>query len=194
MLRLDLQFYALFMTVLCGAFLGGLADVLRVARGYYRPGRVLGALADLAFWTVATAAVSGALFYGNWGQIRLYVLVGLLAGIGLYFWLAGPTVRGLTRLLLRALSWLGRLLVWVVVRLLWAPVALAAGFTWNLVSRAGRLLLRLLTGLLGGLLMRLFWPLRRLYRWTRLRYLLCKRRVKRRLRDWILGPPRRRRR
>ncbi|MFZ5817497.1 MAG: spore cortex biosynthesis protein YabQ [Bacillota bacterium] len=197
MQRLELQFYAFFMIVLSGIALGFLFDLLRALRGYYQPNRWVAAAGDLLFWGAATVVIAGGLFFGNWGEFRFYVLVGMLLGLGLYYWLASPVILGMLRGLLRLITWILDLLWMLVLRLVWAPlVALANLLTW-----VGRLLWgwgrALLGGVwdalesLGGWLVR---PLIRPYRCARLRYLLAKRRVKRTLRRWLLGPSRPRRR
>jgi spore cortex biosynthesis protein YabQ len=191
--RLDLQFYAFFMILLCGAVLGLLFDLLRVARGHYQPNRLIAALADLLFWSVATVALSGALFYGNWGELRFYVLVGLLLGLGLYYWLASPLVMDMARLVLRVLEWLANLVATLVLKLVWAPLVWIAGLLWSGLLTLWRWLQALGVGLwrllirLGGWLLT---PLIGPYRFMKLHYLLTKRRWKRRLRHWLLGPPR----
>lgn len=183
MQRVDLQFYAFFMTTLSGMVFGVLFDVLRVLRGYYRPGRWLAALADLLFWGAATLALAVGLFMGNWGEFRFYVLLALLLGLGLYHWLASPAVVALLYSLLRFLTWL--------LELLWAPVVALA----TLLVNTGRLLWKAALTLAGaaarilwGLFRRFSRPLVRPYRWAKLHYLLTKRRVKRTLRRWLLGP------
>lgn len=194
MLRLDLQFYAFFMIILCGAVLGLLFDLLRVARGHFRPNRLVSAAADLLFWGVATVALSGALFYGNWGEVRFYVLVALLLGVGVYYWLASPVIMALARLIIAVLEWLVNLVATLVLKLVWAPVVFAAGLLWATAQTLWRW-----TAGLGMFLWRilgawLFRPLRGPFRWLKLHYLLAKRRFKRRLRHLLLGPPRPRRR
>lgn|GEM_PF-402538 len=192
MQRLDLQFYAFYMCVLCGAVLGTLFDLLRVARGHYRPNVWLGAAADLLFWAVGTLALTSALFFGNWGEIRFYVIVGLLLGVGLYYWLASPVVRWLCQALIDAFEWVLNLIATLVMRLLVAPVVWVAGLAWagaqtlaGWLQGLGRWLWRLIEGLGAWLLEPLVGP----YRFMKLHYLLTKRRIKRRLRHWLLGPP-----
>ncbi|HYG60921.1 MAG TPA: spore cortex biosynthesis protein YabQ [Symbiobacteriaceae bacterium] len=197
MQQIDLQFYSFFTLLLCGAVLGLLFDLLRVARGHYRPNALVAAAVDLLFWGVATLAFSSALFYGNWGEIRFYVVVALSLGIGLYYWLASPLVIELVRLFLALLEWTANLIATLVLRLVWAPLVFMAGLVWGglltlwrwLTALAGTLLE--LLDRLGHWLMR---PLNGPYRYARLHYLLAKRRVKRRLRHWLLGPPRPRQR
>lgn len=192
MQRLDLQFYGFFMSVLCGAVLATLFDLLRVARGYYRPNLLLGAASDLLFWAVATLALSSALFYGNWGEIRYYVVVALLLGIGLYYWLASPLVQALYRTVFGILEWMADLIATLIMRLIVTPVLWIAGLAWAGAQTLARWLLALgkwLWRLLDGLGSWLFSPLIGPYRFMKLHYLLTKRRLKRRLRHWLLGPP-----
>jgi len=172
MLRMELQFYALFVTILSGVGLGLLFDLLRAVRGFLRPGPVLAALGDLAYWVAATAMLGAGLFLGNWGEYRFYVLVGLLGGLGLYYWLASPTVLWLAHGLLRVLAWLLHLFWTLVLRLLWYPLVAAVRFLYAAGLRMAAWLGRRLV---------------RPYRWLRLRYLLAKRRWRRALRRWLQG-------
>lgn len=189
---LELQLYSFFMVTLSGVAFGLLFDLLRALRRHFRPNPWVGALGDLIFWAAATAAVSAGLFHGNWGELRFYVLVSLLLGLGGYLWLASPVVLGLLSLLLRALQWLVRGLVSLVLRVVWLPLVTLAG----LIGRTALLLYRWLIGLLTGVsnlasrvLLWLLRPLVRPYRLLRLQYLLLKRRWRRRR----TGPPRGRR-
>lgn len=195
--RLDLQFYGFFMIVLCGAVLGTLFDLLRVARGHYRPNAWLAAAADLLFWAVATVALSGGLFYGNWGDRRFYVIVALLLGLGLYYWLASPVVMGIYRALIAVIEWFFDLIATLLMRLIVAPVLWIAGLAWagiktlaGWAEALGQGIWRLMVRLGLWLLEPLVGP----YRFMKLHYLLAKRRLKRRLRHWLLGPPGGRRR
>lgn len=197
MQRLELQFYSFFTIVLCGAVLGLLFDLLRATRGRYRPNPWLGALADLLFWAVATAAIVGSLFFGNWADLRFYVVVGTLLGIGLYYWLASPVVIYLVHQILGFVEWLIDLVCTLFLRLIWAPVLAVCMLIWGAARLLWQWARRLCEGiwrLLSGLAMWLARPLNGPYRCLRLRYLLTKRRWKRRLREWLLGPQRPRRR
>jgi spore cortex biosynthesis protein YabQ len=181
------------MFTLCGALLGMLFDLLRVARGHYRPNVVVGAVADLMFWGVATLALASTLFAGNWGDRRFYVVIALLSGLLLYYWLAGPFVRDVAQLVIDTVEWLVNLLVSLVLRLVWAPIVFLAGLVWGGVLTLGRWALAIgkaLWRLLDRLGLWIMTPFIGPYRFMRLHYLLTKRRVKRRLRHWLLGPPR----
>lgn len=190
MLQVQLQFYSLFMVVLCGIGMGVLYELLRVGRAYYQPGLVMGAVADLLFWVLGGLFLGAGLFVGTWGATRVYVLVSLLAGLGLYFFLASPIVSRLLWNLLRFLDWLWSLLVTLADRLVWRPIR----WLGQLLLALGLELLGMVKGLSKGLLRLLEWLFRPLvrgpYRFLRLHYLLTKRRWKRWLRQKLLGPPR----
>lgn len=188
MLQVQLQFYSLFMVVLCGIGMGVLYELLRVGRAYYQPGLVMGAVADLLFWVVGVLFLGAGLFAGTWGSTRVYVLVSLLLGLGLYYFLASPVVSGLLWNLLRFLDWLWALLVTLVDRLVWRPLCWLGRLLWVLGKDLWTLFHRLGKGSLR-LLEWLFRPLvRGPYRFLRLHYLLTKRRWKRWLRHKLLGP------
>jgi spore cortex biosynthesis protein YabQ len=46
---------------------------------------MLTSLADLLYWLLATLVVFAGLLFGNWGEVRLYVFLGLSAGVLLYY-------------------------------------------------------------------------------------------------------------
>lgn len=185
MLKLDLQFYAFFVTILCGAVLGLLFDVLRVVRAHYRPNMLATSAADMLFWGVATLALSSGMFYANWAELRFYVVVGIVLGIALYLWLASQVVRFTIRLVIQVLEWIVATLVMLFMRLVWDPVKglvlllwaalqLLAGWVLTVFAFLWRLLFRLVS-FLGR-------PLIGPYRCCKLHYLLWKRRMRRRFR------------
>ncbi len=84
MQSLTSQFYAFLVTILAGVIIGILFDFYRVVRGLVRPRKVFTHLGDLTFWVVSTLVIFFLLLVGNWGEMRFYVFIGILAGIGLY--------------------------------------------------------------------------------------------------------------
>jgi len=103
LVSLGFQFQAFCITIAAGVAVGILFDVYRVLRGLTGPGRFFTCLGDLLFWALAVSVVFAFLIYGNWGEVRLYVFLGLISGAGLYFRFGSrPLLRfliGLTRLL-----------------------------------------------------------------------------------------------
>jgi spore cortex biosynthesis protein YabQ len=188
LLKLDLQFYAFFMVIVVGAVLGLMFDMLRVMRGHYRPNAVVGAAADLLFWVVATMAITGGLFFGNWGELRFYVLVGTLLGVGLYYLLASSLVMAFAHMVIRVFEWLVDLLVTIIMRMVWAPLLWLGALLWSVGKILWRWVVALFSGISFALVRILGWifrPFRGPYRYGKLHYLLTKRRLLRWLRRWL---------
>jgi hypothetical protein len=87
--------------------------VLRFRRGWHD-------LTDLLAPLLGAAVVVTALALSNWGEIRLWAVVGLAMGYGLWRWLAAPFV------------W--RMLVWAN-----RTACRLCGWTWSPVHHGGRL-------------------------------------------------------
>ncbi len=188
---MELQFYAFFMVVLSGVALGLLFDLLRAMRGYYRPNRWVAAIGDLLFWGAAVVVFASGLFLGNWGDFRFYVLVALCAGLGLYYWLASPVLLALMHMILRLVTWLLDFVWLLVLKLVWVPVLAFISLLWRIALTLWDWTYRLLNlvwnllDLVGHWLSR---PLIKPLRCVKLRYLLLKRKVRRKLRRLFMGP------
>lgn len=111
MAALDLQMFMFLVAVLIGMATGLLFDLLRLWRRLCRPGRVAGHVGDAAFAAVATLVVAAGLLFINWVQIRVFVVLGLAAGAGLYLHLASPLVL---RFLLRLVALMARSAGWTL--------------------------------------------------------------------------------
>ena len=79
------QARAFFITIAIGAVVGFCFDYYRVIRRIYRIKTVGTYVGDTLFWLVTTVIVFISLLWGNWGEMRLYVLIGLGSGALLYF-------------------------------------------------------------------------------------------------------------
>jgi spore cortex biosynthesis protein YabQ len=185
----ELQFYSFFVVVLAGVLLGFCFDLLRAVRGFCSPSGCLAATGDLAYWALATAILALALFLGAWGEPRLFMAVGILLGLAGYYYLASRTTLRLARFVLRTLAWALRLVRDLVLHAVIRPLRLLAALLLTLLRRVWSWLRWLGSLALAGLewVGILCWrPLRRFGRLCRLKYLLAKRRIKRRLRAWLL--------
>ncbi|MBP2628262.1 MAG: spore cortex biosynthesis protein YabQ [Firmicutes bacterium] len=82
------------ITIMTGMLLGVLFDCYRVLRGTFSPKRLVTWFTDLLYWLVATAIVFIALVFSNWGELRFYVFIGILSGLGVYYnWLSLYAIR-----------------------------------------------------------------------------------------------------
>lgn len=88
------QIRAFAATIVTGAAASFCYDYYRVVRGVFRLKKIGTCLGDLLFWMVTTAVVFLMLLWGNWGELRLYVFIGLGLGALIYFRLfSGPVSR-----------------------------------------------------------------------------------------------------
>lgn len=78
------QFYAFVVTIVMGFTMGALFDVYKVSKGIIRPGKVAGYAGDMLFWLISTLTVFLLLLIGNWGEIRMYVVIGVVIGVVVY--------------------------------------------------------------------------------------------------------------
>lgn len=97
----EVQLSAIFVIFFAGIVLGLSYDLYRIFRGRLRPGP-LDWLFDLLFWIIVTPIMMTLIFYGNWGDLRVYVLVTMVLGAVFYFRILSSTVRSWARLLGRA--------------------------------------------------------------------------------------------
>lgn len=188
---MDLQFYSFFLVILTGIALGLLFDLVRSFRFQWRPGIWVGAVYDFLFWLLATLALAVGLFYGNWGEIRFYVVVGVLIGLLLYEWMASFVMLAILRWILTCLERSIKFSSWII----WTPLLFAVRFLWEALYTLFTWFQALLDGVWRVLLFPVGWLLRPLngpYRCLRLYYLLAKRRWKRLLRH-RLGLPKQKR-
>lgn len=111
-MSLSVQFTTLGLMLACGLGIGLLFDLYRVLAHELRFPRWLIPLLDLAYWALAAGLVFRMLLIGNFGQVRLFVFLGLFAGYTVYFLL-------LSRVSVRFILFLIRLvekLVFFIVR------------------------------------------------------------------------------
>lgn len=115
------QFYAFVVTILMGLIIGVFFDLYRVTKRLVRPGRVFRYLGDVLFWVICTFTVFFMLLVGNWGEIRLYVIIGVLVGTSVYIkffsgfviWLLDKIFNIITRIVVFAGKTLG--ITWMII-------------------------------------------------------------------------------
>jgi len=91
---LQTQFVTMGMMLLGGLSLGGLFDLYRVLASQLRAPRYAYYLLDLVFWLVGTLLIFKLLYVSNLGQVRMFVFLGLLIGVALYFlWFSRAVIR-----------------------------------------------------------------------------------------------------
>ncbi|OPZ73699.1 MAG: Spore cortex protein YabQ (Spore_YabQ) [Firmicutes bacterium ADurb.Bin456] len=142
------QFFAFAATFAGGLGAGFLYNYyceLRRAFGFKKWGTILG---DIVFWLITTLMIFAVLLRGNWGEVRLYVFVGLFLGACCYYWLLSAAVSRFLRFKFRVMqkTWqllvraLGIILTAVLFpfRLIALVVSFPLGFLGGLLKKAGK--------------------------------------------------------
>jgi spore cortex biosynthesis protein YabQ len=88
LVSLDVQLYMLFVFVITGIALGVVFDAYRSLRRVFKIRGVLTHLLDLILWITWIFLMGWGMLFGNWGDLRLYVFVGIGIGLFIYFQLA----------------------------------------------------------------------------------------------------------
>lgn len=91
------QARAFLITIGIGATAGFCFDYYRVIRRTCRLKKLGTYVGDAVFWLVTTVIVFICLLWGNWGEVRLYVLIGLGLGALFYFNLLSRPVSRVIR-------------------------------------------------------------------------------------------------
>ncbi len=82
---LSAQLYAFAITILAGASSGLIFDGYRLLRSVLRPGVWSTAVMDLFFWLVLAPVLTIYLLMANWGELRFYVVIGVVLGLAFYY-------------------------------------------------------------------------------------------------------------
>jgi spore cortex biosynthesis protein YabQ len=87
--HVNVQLSSILITLLAGMIFGVFFDCYRVFRGKImgkkgRSASGLNFISDLVFWGMMFILITPIIFWGTWLELRLYVWLLILAGIGLY--------------------------------------------------------------------------------------------------------------
>lgn len=78
------QAYLFVMFILNGVLIGILFDVFRILRKSFKTSDFITYIEDITFWVLAGSLTLYFIFYFNSGEIRLYILIGIVLGISIY--------------------------------------------------------------------------------------------------------------
>ena len=107
-MSLQTQWITMATMVGSGLILGVALDAYRVLKERFHLRGWVVSLVDLLYWVAAASLVFHLLVWSNWGELRFYVFVAVLAGFWIYFsWFSGGVFRFL-RWLLQGLERLGK--------------------------------------------------------------------------------------
>jgi spore cortex biosynthesis protein YabQ len=135
-----------------GALLGVFLDVYRVlARRFALRGWPI-SLIDLLFWVSAACFVFGILLWSNWGEMRFYIMLAIIAGILFYLWLFTKTVTNILTKLLQFVEWFISKLIRLIEVVLYRPVVRLIHFLWCVVRSIFLFIWKIITKVLLWLL------------------------------------------
>jgi spore cortex biosynthesis protein YabQ len=81
-------------------------------------------LLDIVYWSVATVMVFYVLYHSNYGQVRIYVFIGLCLGTAIYFTLISSTMVRIIKTVIEGIKKLIRLLLRLFDLLIVTPILL----------------------------------------------------------------------
>jgi spore cortex biosynthesis protein YabQ len=117
---LHIQFLTLSLMAASGVLLGVGFDIMDLLTRQFHLRRWITALMDLGYWLISTLFVFQVLVYANEGQVRVFVFIGLLVGVIVYYYLLSRIVRFIIEWiltqLLRLLHIISRVIYTLVIR------------------------------------------------------------------------------
>ena len=148
-MSLHVQFLTLSLMAGSGIVLGIGFDTIEVLTRVFKLRRVTTAVMDIAYWIIATLFVFQVLVYANDGQFRLFIFLGLIAGVVIYFYVCSHTVRALVdwllRLFIRLFKWTNRVIHVLIINPLlyvYRLLRIGAGFLRAVSIFLGRIVLQ----------------------------------------------------
>ncbi|MFC4098288.1 spore cortex biosynthesis protein YabQ [Paenibacillus xanthanilyticus] len=162
-MSLSVQWMTMAAMLLSGIGMGVVFDGYRVVSDELKISRWWIPVFDLLYWIAATIIVFQVLSASNEGEVRTYVFIGLLLGIGAYYWLFSKIVvrlvHGLIRLVRALIDLAIKLFVIFVVRPLLFLYKLAKVLLAFLLA-AAMFLLKIMVQLVRPIGLLLWWMVR----------------------------------
>lgn len=78
------QLYSFIVFILVGFLIGLLFDMFRISRRTFKTSDIVTSIEDILFWILSGLLIIFSLFKFNNGDIRVYIIIGLIAGISIY--------------------------------------------------------------------------------------------------------------
>lgn len=138
---LSQQAIAFLWSVVLGALLGVVYDFFRVGRILWRRGAVWVFLEDLLFSFMGAALTAFCLTLTNYGQVRLFLLIGEFLGFLLYFFTLGVFVATIARTLSCIFRWFWKRfleLMMKIMKISKKPFIFFSGWFRILITKLGR--------------------------------------------------------
>jgi spore cortex biosynthesis protein YabQ len=116
-----------------GALLGVFLDVYRIlTRRFTLRGWPI-SMIDLLFWVSSACFVFAVLLWSNWGEMRFYIMLAIIAGILFYLLLLTKPVSHVLTKLLQFVEWVITKLIQLVEFVIYRPLVRLCSLFWRIV-------------------------------------------------------------
>ncbi len=135
---LNVQLYAFATILIAGASTGLLFDFYRLLRSWLQPGTISTVIMDLFFWLVLAPMLIIYILMANWGELRFYVLIGIILGLAFYYLIFSKIV---IRIILGVTSIIGKIISFImgiVFIIIGWPIRLLQDLSFGLITRKRR--------------------------------------------------------
>ncbi|MCH5585868.1 spore cortex biosynthesis protein YabQ [Shimazuella sp. AN120528] len=131
-MTLETQWITLSLMFASGALLGVFLDVYRVlARRFTLRGWPI-SMIDLLFWVSSACFVFGILLWSNWGEMRFYIMIAIIAGILFYLRLLTKPITNILTKLLYFVEWLIKRVIRLIEILFYRPIVRLISLLWRM--------------------------------------------------------------
>jgi spore cortex biosynthesis protein YabQ len=150
-LTLSLMFFS-------GAILGILLDLYRllVRRFHWRGWPI--SLIDLFFWVSAACFVFALLLWSNWGEMRFYIMLAIIAGLFCYFRLWSTAVSKVLAFFIQGIERMLQILIRIISSLVYRPISALIRYIWRGIRALSIMIWKLITTPIVWLLRSLLTP------------------------------------
>lgn len=147
------QLFAFIVTVGIGFLAGFLFDIYRVFRGLWRPRKIGTFIGDIIFWIIMTCLVFILLLVGNWGEIRIYVFIGIALGYYIYIKYLTKKAQKFIRLnfiyIKKSLNFTWIVIIWpfrIILKVFVIPLGLLFSGFFSCINLAKKVYRKVLAG------------------------------------------------
>lgn len=135
------QLYKLFLAFIVGVSVAMLYDVLRARRRTFKGLKVLVAVEDILYWLAVTVAIVFTILYANGGELRGFIIAGILCGVLFYVILLSKHILNILVkvmwLIKTIVIWVYKIISWPLItigKIIYAPLK----FIYKLLSKCGK--------------------------------------------------------
>ncbi len=99
------QLYIFAVSIICGAIVALVYDILRAKRRNFRTGAIMIHIEDFLFWIIASIILFAVAYMVNDGDLRGFIFLGFITGIVLYKTLFSKFILKALSFLMKALKY-----------------------------------------------------------------------------------------